>query len=274
MENKEALPIVMVSRSRSAFLAMTLANLLWVDFPICLYLAFSEDTDSVATYEVVQVLAALKKNPNVQVIMSFHPLSCSIANIRSSILSALLKTNNVDDQWVLMLDNDLLFHFSILPVLTKYATASLATNKKLAGVTFPFIDVRNERGYLDYDYDRVYEDLSEYQKLYPHYLGSAYHRFATLVILDFMTTIGLWNVTALHDSGVLEFWREYPVGKRGYDFYGSRKMIEQGYEFHMLPSTSENRGEIFWHLWTKQSDEGFFTDTSLTQQKWGQKNGD
>lgn len=233
--------VVIVSRGRQDFLDVVLSCLLSQSSPVRVHLAHHEDFTP--TY-LHQQMRELYRQHVTELNEETFPLDWSLARIRATLI------DRVQGEWVLMLDNDTWFPHDTLAWL-HWGTMQWWCDTRTIALGFPHVDVLNERDYPDYNPSRVYRSLREF--VAEHGInGCCFNRFRQAEFLPHMHTHALWNVRNLRESGVLDFWREYPVGVRQYDYQGSKLAVERGYNTVLLP------GRVFWHLWTIKSDKGYF----------------
>jgi len=243
--------VLICTRGREDFLATTLACVLNQDITGALRIVLLQHEDCPKnTYLLTQLKNLINRRPNPKLDLQFIeekvPTDKPLAYVRAQAI------RQSRAEYIFMLDNDLWFHSGVFSSLER---VMLKSDDNVLAVGVPPMDVVNEREYDDYDL----KTYSSFREAYNHFgdcVSAVHHFYRNQCDVPFVTTHALWNRRALVESGVLSFWEGYPLGKRGYDGEGCTFAINRGYRCVMIPSDG---GCCFWHLWTKKTDDGFFT---------------
>lgn len=254
MPKQKTIGVVITSKNRDPFLAATLALFTHPDYSVYIHVSFLNDKpDETMKYFLDNMSKVLVSNGCA---LTTSNNTGSIAANRSKMLTN-MKTMGL--QYVLMLDNDVMF----TPDTIKSLIDGMQEDTHIVPpicYTAPFVDVTNERRYKDHDPSKIYLDVKDYEAQHPKTTGHPFQRYRFPTDLPYCTTIGLWDLHHTYMDELLNFWALYPEGKRGYDYYGSKMMVESGKaRIRMIGELRTVSGICgFQHMWTKPDDTGYF----------------
>lgn len=168
----------------------------------------------------------------------------SVANMRSHMI---VHCKPSPDDWILMLDSDIIFKGEVIRNLVTYAKTAPSN---LDVISASFIDPFNTHDYKDY--------VSRPQE-YTVGGGSRVNNFRlfksrVLVPIRASCTHGIWRYKSLKVNGCLEAWSKWPLYTRSYDIVTSQGLrcacmpMHKGYFIHLGYDKPSN--------WTSNAIEG------------------